>query len=132
MDEQQRYEQIEAYLAGEMTPNEVMVFEAQLRADASLSEELELHQLANDLISDKGLLLDRELIESVIPTSETDIPNSQILRQGGIVTLGLIWGFLLTLMFMPEKDEIIDIPGTEPTNLQETYDTIPDLSLIHI
>ncbi len=53
---EERYEWIENYLQGNLNKGGKIKFEQQLKTDAGLKEELHLHQQANSIIFDQGLL----------------------------------------------------------------------------
>ena len=58
MNEDKKYDQIQRYLNGDLTEQEVQAFEEALTQDAELKEEMDLHLLANDAVE---LIVEDEL-----------------------------------------------------------------------
>lgn len=52
----EQYEQIERYLTGDLSGNELAAFENRLETDGPFREEVQAHQVVHDLVIDQGLL----------------------------------------------------------------------------
>ena len=101
---EQRYEQIELYLAGALTEDELVAFEQAMKGDPALAQEVALHQMAQDFLvqSDEiDLRKNLEVIGAEIDldkNSETNNPkrNSRLNLNG----LWLLFGFVFICVFI--------------------------------
>jgi hypothetical protein len=97
MSDKDIYDQIEAYLNGELSEADNLLFEKEISNNKQLSEQLKLHQTANEAILQQRLLSIKNML--IEEHSKADQDNNNLFRNGiaGIIGVVLIasltyWG----------------------------------------
>lgn len=94
------YQLIEDYIDGVLSPSERLAFESELAVNATLKEELELHQLANDLVLESKI----EHLSGLV-NIERARSNSRKNLQKGILGLGLLAIAITTYIGLTNKNK---------------------------
>lgn len=102
MTEQERLEQIERYLKGQMSPEEQEGFEQSMQSDPDLADEVTKHQEMNSIIHDAGLMDVKKRVNALhhknFPNGVKTSKVGSFLKYGTIGFSGLaIMGTLLWL-----------------------------------
>lgn len=87
---EQRYEQIEAYLRGQLPPGEVAAFEAEMAGDADLTALVQQHRLERQGLE---LLVERNLFAQMAAWDREMAlqPPAMQAKRGGRSPLGMLW-----------------------------------------
>ncbi|MDJ1506805.1 gliding motility-associated C-terminal domain-containing protein [Xanthocytophaga agilis] len=134
--ENERIDWIEAYLSDSLSPEQKAVFTRQLQTDPTLSEEVELHRMANELIVDHALL---DLKAKMITQYRPQYQQTNYLR-GNRGSIWLVTGIVVlvalvgSVVYFKDKStsgskeiSIQPIPQTEkPASLPT--ESVPELS----
>ena len=125
---------IERYLDGEMSYEEVSVFEAELLSNNALREELEFYQLANSVIVENKIAEVKEVIREVAAEysgkKDTDSFHKKIIGAG--VTLLLIGSvFFFGKHYFWQDEETKTQTGNKKHSIQMEVlpETVPDRTL---
>lgn len=115
MDEQQRLENIEAYVAGEMNEKESVIFQQQVLVDEALKNDLKAYQEMQNFLSSSKKNQFRNTLENIrATTTPDDLKKKSTYWIGGVLSLLALILFVIFLL-RPKKS----IQNTIPTPLQE-------------
>lgn len=98
----EQYEMIEQYLKGKLSSSDKLAFEKRMQEDPSLSEEVSMQKMLNDLVLEKGLSDIRKKVgEDMMPPSGSSFKKPILISLAGILlTAGILYFFLF-----PNKQE---------------------------
>lgn len=104
---------IEAYLAGDMNPEQRLAFEAECEGDAALQDLLERYLLSKHVVQRSGDQNQKEQWQDLRAEMRSSQSNVQSLRKywpylaAAVVVCLLIWGGLLLLVSTPASPDAL-------------------------